>query len=275
VKSSNIASVENESVEFLHALNWGYVASGLVVGTLVGLTSVGGGSLMTPILILLFGIQPITAVGTDLLYAAATKTGGSLVHGINRTIEWRVVRRLATGSVPAAILTLLALHFLGISSHATNVFVSKVLGAALLLTSSALIFRRQLTDLYKRRVGSLDPVRTRRFTIMTGAILGVLVASTSVGAGALGVTALILLYPELPVARLVGSDIAHAVPLTLAAGLGHLLLGNIDVSLLGTLLMGSLPGIFLGSALASRVPDRTLRHILAGVLFFVALKLIF
>jgi uncharacterized protein len=262
-------------VEFLHALNWGYVASGLVVGTLVGLTGVGGGSLMTPILILLFGVQPITAVGTDLLYAAATKTGGSLVHGVNRTIEWRVVRRLATGSVPAAVLTLLALHSLDISSHATNVFVSKILGAALLLTSSALIFRRPLMALYKRRVGSLDPVRTRLFTILTGAILGMLVASTSVGAGALGVTALILLYPELPMARLVGSDIAHAVPLTLAAGLGHLILGNIDVSLLGTLLMGSLPGIFLGSVLASRVPDQTLRHILAGVLFFVALKLIF
>ncbi len=261
-------------MEFFHALNWGYVASGFVVGTLVGLTGVGGGSLMTPILILLFGIQPVTAVGTDLLYAAATKTGGSLVHGVGRTIEWRVVLRLATGSVPAAILTLLVLYSLGISSHTTNVFVSKVLGAALLLTSSALIFRRQLTTLYKRRVGSLDPVRTRFFTILTGAILGALVASTSVGAGALGITALILLYPELPVARLVGSDIAHAVPLTLAAGMGHLLLGNINALLLGTLLMGSLPGIFLGSVLASRVPDQTLRHVLAGVLFFVALKLI-
>jgi hypothetical protein len=262
-------------VEFLHALNWGYVASGLVVGTLVGLTGVGGGSLMTPILILLFGISPVAAVGTDLIYAAATKTGGSLVHGVNRTIEWRVVRRLATGSVPAAVLTLLALYSLGISSQSTNMVVSKVLGAALLVTCAALIFRRQLIALYRGRVGSLDPARTRHFTILTGAILGVLVASTSVGAGALGVTALILLYPELPVARLVGSDIAHAVPLTLAAGLGHLILGNINVPLLGTLLMGSLPGIFLGSALAPRVPDRTLRHILAGVLFFVALKLLY
>ena len=261
-------------MEFLHALNWGYVASGFVVGTLVGLTGVGGGSLMTPILILLFGISPVAAVGTDLLYAAATKTGGSLVHGVNRTIEWRIVRRLATGSVPAAILTLLVLHSVGISSHEVNLCVSKVLGAALLLTSAALIFRRQLIALYKRRVGSLAPRRTRYFTILTGAILGVLVASTSVGAGALGVTALILLYPELPMARLVGSDIAHAVPLTLAAGAGHWLMGNLNVPLLGTLLMGSLPGIFLGSVLASRVPDKMLRHILAAVLFFVALKLI-
>jgi hypothetical protein len=274
VKSSNIPSVESQSVEFLHALNWGYVASGFVVGTLVGLTGVGGGSLMTPILILLFGVQPITAVGTDLLYAAATKTGGSLVHGINRTIEWRVVRRLATGSVPAAVLTLLALYSLGISSHDVNLYVSRILGAALLLTSSALVFRHRLIAFYKQHIGSLSPARTRRYTIVTGAILGVLVASTSVGAGALGVTVLVLLYPELPVARLVGSDIAHAVPLTLAAGVGHLLLGNINVSLLGTLLIGSLPGIFLGSMLASRVPDQTLRHILAGVLFFVALKLL-
>jgi len=262
-------------VEFLHALPWGYVASGFFVGTLVGLTGVGGGSLMTPILILLFGIQPVTAVGTDLLYAAATKTGGSLVHGVNRTIEWRVVRRLATGSVPAAVLTLLALHSLGFPSSAINLYVSKVLGGALILTSAALIFRRRLIALYRNRVGTLDPERTRNFTILTGAILGVLVASTSVGAGALGVTALILLYPELPVARLVGSDIAHAVPLTLAAGLGHLLLGNIDMPLLGVLLMGSLPGIFLGSTLAPRVPDRALRHLLAGVLFLVALKLIY
>ena len=261
-------------MEFLHALNWGYVASGLVVGTLVGLTGVGGGSLMTPILILLFGISPVAAVGTDLIYAAATKTGGSLVHGVNRTIEWRVVRRLATGSVPAAVLTLLALYSLGISSQSTNMVVSKVLGAALLVTCAALIFRRQLIALYRGRVGSLDPARTRHFTILTGAILGVLVASTSVGAGALGVTALILLYPELPMARLVGSDIAHAVPLTLAAGAGHWLMGNLNVPLLGTLLMGSLPGIFLGSVLASRVPDKMLRHILAAVLFFVALKLI-
>ena len=262
-------------MEFLHALPWGYVASGFVVGTLVGLTGVGGGSLMTPILILLFGIQPMTAVGTDLLYAAATKTGGSLVHGVNHTIEWRVVRRLAMGSVPMAIITLLALHSLGASSREINLYVSKVLGAALLLTSAALIFRRQLVALYRKRVGTLDPSRTRSFTILTGAIVGVLVASTSVGAGALGVTALILLYPELPVARLVGSDIAHAVPLTLAAGLGHLLLGSINLSLLGVLLIGSLPGIFLGSVLASRVPDRALRLLLAAVLFFVALKLIY
>lgn len=260
---------------FFHAVNWGFVASGFIVGALVGLTGTGGGSLMTPILILLFGIQPVTAVATDLLYASATKTGGSLMHGLNHTIEWRVVRRLAAGSVPAAILTLLTLHFIGVSNHAVNAFLSKILGATLLVTCYALVFRRQLVVFYRERVGFLGDSRTHRFTVLTGAILGALVASTSIGAGALGVTALILLYPELPMARLVGSDIAHAVPLTLAAGAGHWLLGNVDTSLLGTLLLGSLPGIFVGSALAARISDQVLRHILAGVLFFVALKLMF
>ncbi|MDE1939032.1 MAG: sulfite exporter TauE/SafE family protein [Alphaproteobacteria bacterium] len=261
-------------MDFLHTLSWGYVASGFLVGSLVGLTGVGGGSLMTPILILLFGVQPLVAVGTDLLYAAATKTAGTFFHGFNHTIDWRVVRRLATGSIPAALITLLALHSLGISSGAANMLVSKVLGGALLATSSALIFRRQLLAYYRKRVGPLDERRTRQFTIATGAVLGVLVTSSSVGAGALGVTALILLYPEIPIARLVGSDIAHAVPLTLVSGLGHLFFGNINIQLLGTLLIGSLPGIFFGSALASRVPDRLLRYILASVLLLVAARLL-
>jgi len=261
-------------MEFLHAVNWGYVASGFTVGTLVGLTGVGGGSLMTPILILLFGIQPVAAVGTDLLYAAATKAAGSSIHGFNHTIAWRVVGRLALGSVPAAILTITALHFLGISGGAANALVSKVLGAALLLTSAALFFRRRLLSVYAARVGSLDASHTRNYTILTGVVVGALVSLTSVGAGALGVTALILLYPELPIATLVGSDIAHAVPLTLVAGMGHWYLGNINPSLLGTLLMGSVPGIVLGSVLAPRVSDRLLRRILASVLVVVAVKLL-
>jgi hypothetical protein len=261
-------------MEFLHTIQWGYVASGLAVGLLVGLTGVGGGSLMTPILVLVFGIPPVTAVGTDLLYASATKTAGSLVHGFNHTIAWRVVGRLALGSVPAAAATLLLIHELGISSATTNLIVSKVLGCALILTAVALVIRPLLLKLYRRRVGSLDPRRTRNYTILTGVVLGALVSISSVGAGALGVTALILLYPELPIARIVGSDIAHAVPLTLVAGAGHWLLGSVNLSLLGTLLIGSLPGIFLGSVLAPRVPDATLRFLLAGVLMVSAVKLL-
>ncbi|WP_425061531.1 sulfite exporter TauE/SafE family protein [Rhizomicrobium palustre] len=258
---------------FLAAIQWGYVASGLLVGCAVGLTGVGGGSLMTPILILIFGISPVAAVGTDLLYAAATKSVGSVVHGAHATIDWKIVRRLALGSVPAAILTLIALNALGLDSHKANKIVSEVLAIALLVTAGALIFRRQLRGLYGKRIGHLSPAATARYTVATGAVLGLLVASTSVGAGALGVTALILLYPELPAVKLVGSDIAHAVPLTLVAGAGHWYLGNVNFTLMGTLLMGSIPGILIGSYLAPRIPEWVLRSLMAFILVLVAIKL--
>lgn len=261
-------------MHFLATIEWGYAASGLMVGMLVGLTGVGGGSLMTPILILIFGISPVAAVGTDLLYAAATKTVGSAVHGAHATIDWRIVGRLALGSVPAAIATLLALNALGIDSHKANALVSEVLGGALLITAAALVFRKRLLQAYADKVGTLSPRLTFRYTVLTGAILGALVASTSVGAGALGVTALILLYPKLPAVRLVGSDIAHAVPLTLVAGLGHWFLGNINFALMGTLLLGSIPGILIGSLLAPRVPEVYLRRAMAAVLAVVAVKLL-
>lgn len=259
---------------FLAAIQWGYVASGFLVGTAVGITGVGGGSLMTPILILVFGISPVAAVGTDLLYAAATKSVGSLVHGAHATIDWRIVGRLALGSVPAAILTLLVLNRLGIDSHKANALVSDVLAIALIITAAALIFRRHLLNYYSASIGILSPAATTRFTILTGAILGVLVASTSVGAGALGVTALILLYPELKAVKLVGSDIAHAVPLTLVAGAGHWYLGNINFPLMGTLLLGSIPGILIGSFLAPRMPEQLLRRLMAFILALVAFKLL-
>jgi uncharacterized membrane protein YfcA len=255
----------------LHPL---YVLSGFAVGFLVGMTGVGGGSLMTPLLILLFHVHPATAVGTDLLYASITKTGGSLVHAFNRTIDWRVVLRLATGSLPAALATLLALHFLRLDPAAYSALVTKVLGVALLATALALIFRRRLLATYARRIGVLSAEQTRRYTILTGAILGMLVTISSVGAGALGVTALILLYPELPVVRIAGSDIAHAVPLTLVAGLGHLFNGGIDVTVLESLLVGSLPGIFLASLFAPRLPDLALRLILAATLTVSGLRLL-
>jgi uncharacterized membrane protein YfcA len=262
-------------MQFLALIQWGYVASGLLVGAAVGLTGVGGGSLMTPILILIFGISPVAAVGTDLLYAAATKTVGSVVHGAHSTIDWKVVGRLALGSIPAAVLTLIALNALGLDSHKTNHLVSYVLAAALFITASALIFRKKLLAYYAERIGTPTPAQTFRYTVVTGAVLGVLVSSTSVGAGALGVTALILLYPKLPAAKLVGSDIAHAVPLTLVAGAGHWILGNINFALMGTLLMGSIPGILIGSFLAPRVPEQVLRRLMAFILALVAVKLAF
>jgi hypothetical protein len=251
-----------------------YTLSGFCVGALVGMTGVGGGSLMTPLLVLLFGIHPATAVGTDLLYAAATKAGGAMVHGLNKTVDWRLVRRLASGSVPASAVTLLILSRYNVSSPSMQQFFSMALGAALLATAVAMMFRPRIIAWFGRRIGEPRPAVARTLTVVTGVGLGMVVSITSVGAGALGVTALVLLYPRLPTPRIVGSDIAHAVPLTLVAGTGHLLLSSINLTVLGLLLLGSLPGIFIGSQLAIRVPDATLRLALSVVLFIVGGRLI-
>jgi hypothetical protein len=260
-------------VSLLAAVNPLYTVSGFAVGLLVGLTGVGGGSLMTPLLVLLFGIQPHTAVGTDLLYAALTKAGGTLVHGRNRTVDWTVVRRLAAGSIPATILTILAIDYFKPASTSSSL-ISTALGIALLLTAISIVFRRQILDRAAAGVGELSPAAARRATVAVGAALGVLVSLSSVGAGALGVTALIFLYPKIPLARIVGSDIAHAVPLTAIAGMGHWWLGDVDLVLLVSLLLGSLPGIFVGSHLTARVPELVLRPLLAAVLVLVGAKLL-
>jgi len=250
-----------------------YSISGFVVGLLVGMTGVGGGSLMTPILILLFGVHPATAVGTDLLYAAATKTGGSLVHGIARSIHWPIVARLACGSIPASALTLAVLWWLNLDSGAGRSLINVVLCIALLLTAATLIFRSAIMSRYRPRFDRLHPGNTAVVTILVGVVLGALVSISSVGAGAVGVVALLLLYPQLPMARIIGSDIAHAVPLTLVAGTGHWMMGTVDWHLMGSLLAGSLPGIFIGSYCATRVPEKALRLVLAATLIVVAGKL--
>ena len=219
-------------MNLVHSINLLYTLSGFCVGALVGLTGVGGGSLMTPVLILLFGIHPASAVGTDLLYAAATKAGGSLVHGLAGTVEWRVVGLLASGSLPMAMLTLMVLSRLGFSGSRVEHVTTFVLGLALLATAAALVFRSRLIASLGIRAERANGRRTVSLTVLTGMALGVLVSLTSVGAGALGVTALILLYPALPMARIVGSDIAHAVPLTLVGGIGHWLSGSVNVAIL-------------------------------------------
>jgi uncharacterized protein len=250
-----------------------YAIAGFLVGALVGVTGVGGGSLMTPILIVLFGVSPATAVGTDLLFAAATKTVGSLVHGFNRTIDWRVVRRLATGSIPMTALALMVLSWLNMRTGGAHQTVTAVLSIALLLTAGALIARKKIFGIYSRRLANLNDRSIARLTIAMGAVLGILVTFSSVGAGAIGVTALVLLYPGVSTARIVGSDIAHAVPLTLIAGLGHGVMGSVDFHTLVSLLAGSLPGIFVGSSISARVPDTALRYVLAAVLIVVGSKL--
>jgi uncharacterized protein len=251
-----------------------YASSGFCVRLLVGMTGVGGGSLMTPLLILAFGIHPATAVGTDLLYAAATKSVGTLVHGFNRTIDWRLVGRLAAGSIPATALTLLALSCSGIDSGMAQGLITGVLSGALAATAAVLMFRKRILAFWAARVGDLGRRRKAALTVLIGAALGMMVSVSSVGAGALGVTAVMLLYPQLPTARIVGSDIAHAVPLTLIAGIGHWTLGSIDWHLLGSLLAGSLPGIVLGSYVSVRVPETVLRATLATMLLLVAGRLV-
>jgi uncharacterized membrane protein YfcA len=247
-----------------------YVVSGFGVGLLVGMTGVGGGSLMTPLLILLFGIHPSTAVGTDLLYAAATKTVGSASHGWARSIHWPAVIRLACGSIPASVVTLFVIWQLDLNSESSRSLVHLVLCFALFLTAASLIFRKAIMERYRGRLLEFDERSTARATVLVGAALGVLVSISSVGAGAVGVTALLLLYPQLPMARIVGSDIAHAVPLTLVAGIGHWATGEIDWHLMGVLLIGSLPGILIGSYFAQRVPETALRLVLATTLILVA-----
>jgi hypothetical protein len=250
-----------------------YSLVGFLVGAVVGLTGMGGGALMTPLLVLLFGVHPATAVGTDLLYAAATKTAGTAVHARSGSVDWTLVRRLAAGSLPAAALTLLVLGQFDLrSAHATQ-FVSAVLGVALLLTAAALLLRQRLLAWAQRCKVSIQGAAADSATVLTGAVLGVLVSISSVGAGALGVTALLFLYPRLAAVRIVGTDIAHAVPLTLVAGLGHWWLGSVDWALLASLLIGSLPGIWLGSRLAVKVPETVLRPVLATMLVAIGARL--
>ena len=221
----------------------------------------------------MFGFHPATAVGTDLLYAAATKTVGTTVHGWRGTVDWRVVRRLAIGSVPMTIVTLLILAHFGEKSAKAGATISIVLGVTLVLTAVATFFRKQLVGWLTPRLGSLEGGRRAALTIALGAVLGALVSLTSVGAGALGMTALLVLYPASPINRLVGSDIAHAVPLTLIAGFGHWLLGAVDGALLLSLLVGSVPGVVVGSLVSSRIEEKVLRPVLATVLVIVGVKL--
>jgi uncharacterized membrane protein YfcA len=249
------------------------VLSGFVVGLLVGLTGVGGGSLMTPLLILLFGIPATTAVGTDLLYAAATKAAGSVAHGMAGTVDWPITLRLAGGSLPGAVLTVIALHLAGISGHSSPPLITTTLGISLLLSAAAVLARYRIRRWSQRFAWAVPNWRTP-ITVAAGFILGVLVTISSIGAGALGMVILISLYPWAPVARLVGSDIVHAVPLTLAAGVGYWWLGSVDFVLMASLLLGSVPGILLGSRLGALLPEWVLRPILALILLAVGVRLL-
>ncbi len=229
---------------------------------------------MTPLLVLMFGFHPATAVGTDLLYASVTKSVGTAVHHKGETVDWKIVGALACGSVPAAIVTLSLMAYLNVGAAHSALFLNVLLGGALLLTSIAVFFRPWILRWAGHHIDAMERRRVTRWTVLLGAILGVLVSITSVGAGALGTTALLILYPKLPVARIAGSDIAHAVPLTLIAGIGHWLMGSVDLTLMLALLAGSIPGIILGSLLATRSSDAVLRPILAITLLLSSVRLL-
>lgn len=252
----------------------GYAISGLLVGFLVGMTGVGGGSLMTPLLVMVFGFHPTTAVGTDLLFAAATKTVGTTIHSAGKTVDWQIVTRLATGSVPATILCLLLIAHFGIASKTVTSMISLTLGVALIISAIMLLFKDVIIKQIARKFPDAGLNSPAWLTVLTGFILGILVSLSSVGAGALGTVVLVILYPRLPIVRIVGSDIAHAVPLTLLAGLGHWYLGTINFHLLESLLVGSIPGIIIGSYLARYSNDRVLKMCLGAILAVVGTKML-
>jgi uncharacterized membrane protein YfcA len=253
-----------------------FVMAGFAVGLLVGMTGVGGGSLMTPLLTLLFGVSPSVAVGTDLAFASITKGFGTITHRLNGTVQWYIVRRLCMGALPAALLATLALnHFGAIDQHMGQV-IRYSIAASVLLTVVALLFRgKMLAWIAKHPERQLQGRSLAAATIVSGAVLGVLVTVSSIGAGAIGATLLVMLYPKLTAAEVAGTDIAYAVPLTAIAAVGHWWLGSIDWTLLLTLLVGSVPGITLGSFMARAVPERFLRALLATTLTGVAAKLVF
>jgi hypothetical protein len=258
-------------------MDWLYTISGFLVGLIVGVTGVGGGSLMTPLLVLFFGVSPATAVGTDLLYASITKSLGGWVHGRNGTVEWKIVGLLSLGSLPAALITIGLFKYLGLSEESLSGLMTGVLSVALLLTAAALLLKEKIKALAQRKDGTVYELHHRHLpaaTIATGAIVGVLVSISSIGAGVLGTVALLFLYPRLSTVKVVGTDIAHAVPLTAVAGLGHMTLGTVDFVLLGSLLLGSLPGIYIGSHLSAKVPEKVLRPILATMLLLIGTRLV-
>jgi len=244
----------------------------------VGLTGVGGGSLMTPLLIFIFGVKPHLAIGTDLLFAAFTKMGGTVSLARARVVDWRVVGQVAAGSIPASLATLYLLQLLGPANPATQTLMTTTLGLALLLTAVATFYKAVRGKAAPTRIAPelIDQATRARhwaLPVLFGAVIGTLVTITSVGAGAVGVIVLMLLYPALPLPRIVAADIAHAVPLTLVAGLGHASIGSVDWPLLLKLLAGSLPGIWVGAHLVHKTPDRVIRSLLSMLLAYAGAKL--
>ena len=261
----------------------GFILLGVLVGFCVGLTGVGGGSLMTPLLIGLFKIEPHLAIGTDLLYASISKFCGSMVHAKKLNIVWPIVIWLALGSIPASFATTWVLeHYLSHSSSYKGI-LTIVLGCMLTLTGISIVFRTQVEKFFDRfrnreqinMESEQHALQHKRlYILIMGIILGVLVTLSSVGAGAFGVMALVIMFPNLPMIRIIGSDVVHAVLLTAVAGLNHMSSGNVDFSLLMWLLVGSIPAIIIGTLISSHMPEKLIRKILGITLFCLGINFI-
>ncbi len=260
-------------------MDFSFTLIGFLVGFIVGMTGVGGGSLMTPILVLGFGIQPAIAVGTDLLYASITKSGGVFVHHKHGNIQWPIVIHLSIGSIPASLCSILVIKHLDESGINYDNLIMLTLSIALILTALLLLSRNHLHKISKKE--KFDAIRAlhRRYrkpvTIFSGVMIGILVTLSSVGAGVIGAAALFFLYPRLKAIQIVATDLAHAIPITAIAGLGHAHIGTVNYILLGSLLVGSLPGIYLGSHFGSFLPDKIMRPVLAVMLLIIGIRLLF
>jgi uncharacterized membrane protein YfcA len=254
-------------------MDWLAVVSGFGVGAIVGMTGVGGGSLMTPLLLTVFKLNPAVAIGTDLWFAAITKISGSVAHHRHGNVDYRITGLLLLGSIPASLATIGLMHHTGVTKAWAGALTLS-LGIALLLTAVTVAYRQAWHAVGMRLERWLPAERKGFLTVLSGLILGVLVSLSSIGAGAIGATLILLLYPRMETRRLVGTDIAHAVPLTLVAGIGHATLGHVDWSLLAALLLGSIPGIWLGAQLTRKLPEQLVRGLLCLALVTAGLKVI-
>ena len=254
-------------------MDWIAIVSGFGVGAIVGLTGVGGGSLMTPLLLSVFKLNPAVAIGTDLWFAAVTKTAGSLSHHQAGHVQWRITGLLLAGSIPASLATVALMHYTGITKGWAEALTFS-LGIALLLTAVTVAYKRVWQSLGLKLERWIPEHRKPWLTVLSGLVLGVLVSLSSIGAGAIGATLILLIYPRLKSHQIVGTDIAHAVPLTLVAGIGHATLGHVNWELLGALLIGSIPGIWIGSQLTRKMPETLVRTLLCIALVSAGLKVI-
>jgi uncharacterized membrane protein YfcA len=253
-----------------------YAAAGALTGVVVGLTGVGGGALMTPILLIFFGVAPNTAIATDLWFAAITKLVGATVHHTNGDVDWQVAKRLWLGSLPMALLIVV---IVSLGAQVAKVdWLTMAIGVVVLITAIGLLVAPKLVDYARgRRISRPERFKAIQpaLTVVAGGVLGLCVALTSVGAGALGSVMLLYLYPlRMTPHRLVATDIVHAIPLAMVAGLGYLFAGMVDWRILASLLMGSIPSVLLGGLLARKISGRWIQIALALVLMAGGVKVL-